>query len=40
MTPVIDPMLTALFTSFPGDSGQLKTLDIPTNTPCGLDRFG
>lgn len=40
MTPVIDPMLMALFANFPGESGQLRRLDIPANTPCGLDRFG
>ncbi len=40
MAPVIDPMLMALFTNFPGESGQLRTLDIPADTTCGLDRFG
>jgi hypothetical protein len=40
MAPVIDPMLTALFADFPGESGQIRTVDIPADTACGLDRFG
>ena len=40
LAPVIDPMLMALFTNFPGESGQLRRLDIPADTVCGLDRFG
>lgn len=40
MAPVIDPMLMALFADFPGQSGQLRTLDIPADFTCGLDRFG
>ena len=40
LAPVIDPMLMALFANFPGESGQLRTLDIPADTTCGLDRFG
>jgi hypothetical protein len=40
LAPVIDPMLNALFADFPGQSGQLRALDIPTDTTCGLDRFG
>jgi hypothetical protein len=40
LAPVIDPMLMALFANFPGESGQLRRLDIPADTTCGLDRFG
>jgi hypothetical protein len=40
IAPVIDPMLMALFTDFPGQSGQFRTLDIPTDFTCGLDRLG
>jgi hypothetical protein len=40
LAPVIDPMLMALFTDFPGQSGRLQRLDIPADTTCGLDRFG
>jgi hypothetical protein len=40
MAPVIDPMLTALFADFPGQSGQIRTIDIPADTACSLDRFG
>jgi hypothetical protein len=40
LAPVIDPMLMALFANFPGESGQLRTLDVPADTTCGLDRFG
>jgi hypothetical protein len=40
MAPVIDPMLTALFADFPGQSGGIRTVDVPAETDCGLDRFG
>ena len=40
MAPVIDPMLSALFANFPGQSGGIRTVDIPADTACGLDRFG
>jgi hypothetical protein len=40
MAPVIDSMLTALFADFPGESGRLRTIDIPAENTCGLDRFG
>jgi hypothetical protein len=40
MAPVIDPMLTALFADFPGESGRLRTIDVRADTACGLDRFG
>ncbi len=40
LAPVIDPMLMALFANFPGESGQLRTLDIPADTTCGLNRLG
>ena len=40
MAPVIDPMLTALFTDFPGQSGRLQAVNIPADFTCGLDRFG
>jgi hypothetical protein len=40
LAPVIDPMLNALFADFPGQSRQLRTLDLPAETTCGLDRFG
>jgi hypothetical protein len=40
MAPVIDPMLTALFANFPGQSGGIRTVDIPADTGCGLDRLG
>ena len=40
MAPVIDPMLTALFADFPGQSGGIRTVDVPAATDCGLDRFG
>lgn len=40
MAPVIDPMLTALFTDFPGPSGQIRAVEVPVETDCGLDRFG
>ena len=40
MAPVIDPMLTALFADFPGHPGRIRTLTIPADTGCGLDRLG
>ena len=40
MAPVIDPMLSALFADFPGQSGRLQTIDIQADTGCGLDRLG
>jgi hypothetical protein len=40
MALVIDPMLNALFADFPGQSGQLRAIDVPADTTCGLDRFG
>ena len=40
MEQVIDPMLTALFQDFPGESGRLQTLDIRADSACGLDPFG
>jgi hypothetical protein len=40
LAPVIDPMLTALFADFPGQSGRLTTVDVPMDVTCGLDRFG
>jgi len=40
MASVIDPMLTALFADFPGQSGGIRTLDVPADTACGQDRFG
>ena len=40
MEPVIDPMLAALFADFPGQSGRSQRVDVPTDTTCGLDRFG
>jgi hypothetical protein len=40
MAPVIDPMLTALFADFPGQSGGIRTVDVPADTACGPDRFG
>jgi hypothetical protein len=40
MTPVIDPMLMALFADFPGQNGRLQRVDIPADFTCGLDRFG
>jgi len=40
MAPVIDPMLTALFADFPGQSGGLRRVDIPVDAACGLDRLG
>lgn len=40
IAPVIDPMLMALFTDFPGQSGRLQTVDIPADFTCGLDRLG
>ena len=40
MEAVIDPMLMALFQDFPGDTGQLRTTDIPADAACGLERFG
>jgi hypothetical protein len=40
LEPVIDPMLTALFQDFPGESGRLATIDILADSTCGLDRFG
>jgi hypothetical protein len=39
MAPVIDPMLTALFTGFPGQSGASR-IDVPADAACGVDRFG
>jgi hypothetical protein len=40
MAPVIDPMLTALFADFPGQSGRLQAVNIPADFTCGLDRYG
>ena len=40
MAPVIDPMLTALFADFPGQSGGLRRVDVPVDAACGLDRLG
>ena len=40
MAVVIDPMLNALFADFPGQSGQLRAINVPADTTCGLDRFG
>jgi len=40
MAPVIDPMLTALFSDFPGQNGRLQRVDVPADFTCGLDRFG
>ena len=40
MAPVIDPMLTALFADFPGQSGRLQAVNVPADFTCGLDRFG
>ena len=40
MAEVIDPMLTALFEDFPGESGRVRTIDVRAPTACGLDRFG
>jgi len=40
MAPVIDPMLMALFANFPSENGQIRRLDIPADTTCGLGRFG
>jgi hypothetical protein len=40
MAPVIDPMLTALFANFPAQSGGIRTVNVPADTDCGLDRFG
>jgi len=39
MASVIDPMLTALFADFPGQSGGLRTIDVPADAACGQDRF-
>jgi hypothetical protein len=39
MAPVIDPMLTALFTEFPGPGGTTR-IDIPAESACGPTRFG
>jgi hypothetical protein len=39
MAPVIDPMLNALFTDFPGESGTPRTVDLPGDTTCGPHRF-
>jgi hypothetical protein len=40
MAPVIDPMLNALFAEFPGRSGGFRTIDLPSETVCGPNRFG
>lgn len=40
MAVVIDPMLNALFADFPGQSGQLRAINVPADSTCGLDRFG
>ncbi len=40
MAQVIDPMLTALFTDGPGGNGRIRTIDVPAETACGLDRLG
>ena len=40
LDPVIDAMLTALFADFPGASGQVRAVDIPAESACGLERFG
>jgi hypothetical protein len=40
MAPVIDPMLAALFSDFPGESGELRTIDLRADSACGLDRYG
>jgi len=39
MAPVIDPMLTALFADFPGQSGGPRTVDVRADAECGADRF-
>jgi hypothetical protein len=39
MAPVIDPMLTALFEAFPGQSGGVRMIDLPADSSCGPDRF-
>ena len=39
MAPVIDPMLTALFAEFPGQSGASR-IDVPAESSCGPNRFG
>lgn len=40
MAPVIDPMLTALFADFPGQSGGIRSIDVSAGSTCGLNRFG
>ena len=40
MASVIDPMLSALFADFPGQSGGIRAIDVPADTTCGQDRFG
>ena len=34
LAPVIDAMLTAAFTDFPGPSGQSRTIDVPFEGDC------
>jgi len=36
MGDVIDPMLSALFERFPGESGRFRIVDLPTDARCGL----
>jgi hypothetical protein len=40
MEPVIDPMLTALFAEFPGESGAFRTVELRADTACGPSRRG
>jgi hypothetical protein len=39
MDSVIDPMLNALFAQFPGQSGGVRTIDLPGDSSCGPHRF-
>ena len=40
IAPVIEPMLSALFADFPGESGRLATIDVSADSTCGGKRFG
>jgi hypothetical protein len=36
---VIDPMLSALFKNFPGESGAFRVVEVQTSTACGPQRY-
>jgi hypothetical protein len=37
---VIDPMLSALFKDFPGESGAFRVVEVRADEACGLQRYG